>query len=96
MHLLLIHTEAHYFAGAEVLLGHFLHELVKSDCAVSVAMVEGSKIQRIIPQGVNRLPVPNNQKFSLKTLHRQVKELLTAHKKSRSILCMAGPLEIGN
>ncbi|MEK7676799.1 MAG: glycosyltransferase family 4 protein [Verrucomicrobiota bacterium] len=63
------------------MLGHFLHELVKSDCAVSVAMVEGSKIQRIIPQGVNRLPVPNNQKFSLKTLHRQVKELLTAHQK---------------
>src|SRR5579859_3933190 len=49
MRVLIIHSEGHYRAGAETMLGYFLTELVRSDCKVAVAAVRGSPVASLLP-----------------------------------------------
>jgi glycosyltransferase involved in cell wall biosynthesis len=76
LRLLIVHNEANYFAGAEKMLGYYLEGLHATDCAVAVAHVEGARVREVIPESVQRLELPEKQRFSLGQLSRQVKTIL--------------------
>jgi glycosyltransferase involved in cell wall biosynthesis len=68
---LIIHTEAQYFAGAERMLGYFLEGALAQGIELSVAVVETDKMKTILPEGISRIGLPSNQKFSTSAFCRQ-------------------------
>ncbi len=74
MRVLIIHQEAEYFAGAEVLLGYFLDQILSSDCQVTVAMVQQSKAARVLPGRMRAAWLQPNSRFSLGQFARQVRQ----------------------
>jgi glycosyltransferase involved in cell wall biosynthesis len=75
MRILIIHTEANFFAGAEKMLGHYLEGLKEKSHEVAVAVVGGTRMAEIIPPGMAAVTLSNNQKFSLRQFTRQLLEL---------------------
>jgi hypothetical protein len=71
MHVLSIHSEAQYFAGAERMLGYFLEGAPAQGIELSVAVVETEKMKTILPEGVSLIGLPSNQKFSMSAFCRQ-------------------------
>jgi glycosyltransferase involved in cell wall biosynthesis len=83
MRLLLIHTEARFFAGAEKVLGHYLEGLRDAGVETAVACVENSRVAALIPPGVAKIEAPDNQQFSPRGLVLQAGALVAARKRFR-------------
>ncbi len=64
MHLLIIHHEAEYFAGAEKVLGYFLEGIKSTAHRVTIAAVRESRMAEIIPAGIQTCWLPSNARFS--------------------------------
>jgi L-malate glycosyltransferase len=75
MRILIIHPENQYFAGAEKVLGYFLAELVESDCQVAVAVVQGSRMAKLLPPKAKPICVEGNRSFSLGAIWQQAQNL---------------------
>jgi glycosyltransferase involved in cell wall biosynthesis len=74
-HVLIVHHEAQYFAGAEKMLGYFLEEAASFGLDVSVAAVAGSRAAEIIPPSLAACWLPGNVRFSLPAFFRQARAL---------------------
>ena len=80
MRILLIHNEANYFAGAERMLGYFLPGLQARGCQVMVACVDSSRVAALVPAGMQRLVISDNQRFSPMRLWSQARSVLGVRK----------------
>jgi glycosyltransferase involved in cell wall biosynthesis len=78
MHVLIVHQEAQYFAGAEKMLGYFLDGLVGSRADVTVAAVADSRTAGVIPGGLPTCWLPSNARFSPLSFWRQAQTLRMA------------------
>jgi glycosyltransferase involved in cell wall biosynthesis len=78
--ILLIRTEAQYFAGAEKVLGYYLEGLSQTDCEVAVAVVQGSPVVSVIPPSVRQIGVPAKQRFSTRKLFFQAVQIAKARR----------------
>ena len=79
MRVLIIHPESQYFAGAETMLGYFLTELVRSDCQVAVAAVQGSRVADLLPPEAVPVWLEPCPAFSPLPVWRQAKTLKNFH-----------------
>ena len=82
MRLLIVHTEARYFAGAQKLLGYFLEALAKTDCSTSVVVVPGTQVEKVIPAAMTKLYINSNQKFSVRTLWQQAQSVVSFNRQT--------------
>jgi glycosyltransferase involved in cell wall biosynthesis len=80
MHLLIIHHEAEYFAGAEKVLGYFLDGLRATRHRVTVAAVEQSRTRSVIPAGMKTCWLPPNARFSPMQSMRQLRAITQYHR----------------
>lgn len=69
---LMVHGEAIYFGGAEVLLARLAALGLGPEIRLTVARVGGSPLARALPAGVPVLDLPANQPFSVGGLRRQL------------------------
>ncbi len=76
MKLLIVHTETHYFAGAETMLLYYLQGLHEANIDFAVASVENGRFWNAIPEGVCKFAIPDNSKFSIFQLIKQVSGIL--------------------
>jgi glycosyltransferase involved in cell wall biosynthesis len=83
MRVLLIHHEADYFSGAEVLLGYFLQQALSSGAPITVAAVRESRMAAAIPQGMPALWLRRNSRFSPFDFAVQVKETVRVIRSGR-------------
>jgi glycosyltransferase involved in cell wall biosynthesis len=81
MRLLIVHNEAKYFAGAEKMLGYFLETGSQTGLDCTVALVQGSRTEGVIPKTVPRFDLTDNQEFSLGGLTRQVHRIWEQHRR---------------
>jgi glycosyltransferase involved in cell wall biosynthesis len=79
MHVLIIHPEDKYFAGAEKMLGYYLAELVTRDCQVAVAVKKGSRVAKLLPPQAIPIWIEANPAFSPATIWRQAQALRRSH-----------------
>src|SRR6476469_9665805 len=70
-HLLIVHPEAEYFAGAERVLSYFLEGMESAGLDVTVAAVEESRVSQILPEWVTPWWLPRNARFSPIQFYRQ-------------------------
>ncbi len=75
---LVVHGEAVYFGGAEVLLARLAALGLGPDTRLTVARVAGSPLARALPAQVPVLELPANQPFTLGGLRRQLASLRAA------------------
>lgn len=75
MRVLIIHNEATYLAGAEKMLGYFLEGMLESGAEAHVAIVPGTRTEELIPPGIPRTSLHNNERFTLGGLLRQTRQL---------------------
>jgi glycosyltransferase involved in cell wall biosynthesis len=80
MRILLIHSEAKYFAGAEAMLIYFLEGLVSVKCEAVVAVAKESKLARLIPSQLEQIRIPDNHTFSISCLIQQMTYLVQYHR----------------
>src|SRR6266566_8333843 len=76
MKVLLIRTEAQYFAGAEKVLGYYLGGIAQAHCEIAVAVVQGSPVAEVIPPSVRQIWIPAKQRFSTRKLCLQVLQIV--------------------
>src|SRR5690242_5256921 len=77
MHILIVHHEAQYFAGAEKMLGYYLEGLTSSGHQVTVGAVRDSRVREVIPEGQPVCWLPSNARFSPLAFWRQARALQT-------------------
>lgn len=80
MNVLLLHGEAHYFAGAERMLGYFLAALPE-DLASVAAVPPDTRLAALVPAGMASLALEANTAFSLAGLLRNLARLRRAHRR---------------
>lgn len=83
MHVLMIHPEAKFFAGAEKVLDYLLQGCQQTDLRITVAAVPGSRVDALIPPGCGRIPLEDNQRFRCRVFGRQVRQIAQANQQSR-------------
>lgn len=83
MRFLIVHAETRYFGGAEKMLGYFMVELARRQVEVTVAAAAGSRLDELVPAGIDQLELAGNQPFSIRQLTRQTRQLLAAHGRRR-------------
>ena len=76
MKILLIHNEAHHFAGAEKVLGYFLAGMADPAYEIAVAAAPESRVMGLVPASMKRVPISDNASFSVLHLWQQAYTLL--------------------
>ncbi len=80
MHVLLIHNEDRYLAGAEKMLGYYLAGAQDADSDFSVATVKDGKLDKSLPPDYRRIYISSNTRFSTMDLLVQAGSLTRAHR----------------
>jgi glycosyltransferase involved in cell wall biosynthesis len=80
MHVLLIHPEVQFFAGAEKVLDYLLRAYAASDLQVSVAAVPGSRVESLVPEPFRKVHLSDNQRFRPQLFVRQIRQVQRAHR----------------
>lgn len=80
MRLLFIHPEARCFAGAEKLLVDLLAAWPRESDSLTLALARGSELDRRAPADIKRLFLPDNNRFSAKSLAGQLRVLVREHR----------------
>lgn len=80
MNVLLLHGEAHYFAGAERMLGYYLAAL-PGDLEAVAAVPPDTRLAALVPARVPTLALEANTAFSLAGLLRNLARLRRAHRR---------------
>ncbi|MEO7647743.1 MAG: glycosyltransferase family 4 protein [Gemmatimonadaceae bacterium] len=75
MRVLIVHHEARYYGGAEILLGHFLLALRESGSEITVALARESHVASAVPTGVEVVWLPENERFSPGNFSAQLRAL---------------------
>lgn len=72
MKVLIVHTEARYFAGAQKVLGYFLEGAkATTNIEPGLALVPSARVSSLIPVGCAKFELPENQQFGLLRWLRQ-------------------------
>ena len=80
MHVLLIHPHADGMAGAEKLLGYYLHAAVGGPVQFTLALAEGTPWQAHLPSECSQLLIANNHHFSIAGMIGQCQVLRRRHR----------------
>jgi len=80
MRVLIVHHEARYYGGAEVLLGHFLAGLSDTNFEIAVALARESRMASAVPPGIQAVWLPENEKFSPMKFAAQLRTLARTFK----------------
>ena len=75
MHVLLVHNEDRYVAGAEKMLGYYLAAARDADSHFTVATVKDGKLDRTLPTDCGRIYITSSTCFSMIDLLRQARTL---------------------
>jgi glycosyltransferase involved in cell wall biosynthesis len=79
---LLVHTEAEYFAGAERMLGYFLEGWPRVEWPLTAAAREG-RVSEVIPKHLPVIWLRENQRFSVRKFAAQARALTHAIREER-------------
>ena len=80
--ILILHSEATYYAGAETMLQYYLEGLAKTGQRFTVACVAGSKLAGRLSAGVSTVAIPNMPALSIHGLRQQFASLSAVHRKT--------------